>query len=76
MDTQAHDWQVIVTAVVAGMVIFILFSWGPVARRFNILEPKDPAKGLHVFFIILVVLWVIVGVAISIGLLLRGLGAY
>ncbi|MDH5509414.1 MAG: hypothetical protein OEZ32_03565 [Nitrospinota bacterium] len=75
MDKQTHDWQVIVTALVTGMVIFLLLSWGPVSKRINILEPKDPAKGLRALFIVLIALWVIVGLVVSIGLLLRGMGA-
>jgi len=74
METQPHEWRVITTALVAGMTLYALLNWGPIARRFNILEPRDPARGLRVFFIIFIAVWVVVGIAVSIGLLLKVLG--
>lgn len=74
MDKASHDWQVVFTAFVVGTVIFVLLNWGPVAKRIPILEPKDPEKGLKIFFIIVIGLWVVVGIAMSIGILLKVLG--
>ena len=75
MDKLSHNWQVIITAFTVGMILFAILNWGPVTRRFNILEPKDPGKALKIFFIFLIALWVVVGVAMSIGLFFGVLGA-
>ena len=73
MEQGDHTWLSIIIAFVVAMAVYLFFSLEPVARRINLLEPKDPEKGMKIFFIILIALWVIVGLAVSFGILWRAL---
>ncbi|MGK7345269.1 MAG: hypothetical protein ACNS63_05625 [Candidatus Nitrospinota bacterium M3_3B_026] len=73
MEEKQLKFLIYVITAGVGATVITMFAWGPAARFMDRIQP-DPEKRFKIVFLIGLALFVIVGVAMSIGIMLKLLG--